>query len=159
VLVVCKPSHHFIHPDKDHPVLLKRILCAVDFEPNNQRIKDLALSLARVYQSEIFFLNVTSGASQEDYDRQKETAAKLLKELVSAEDEDWCRINFVVEKGEPGEVITRLIEKQNIDLVIMGHHTRRPIEELFLGSVTKRVVPDSACPVLVVRSEADLVYS
>ena len=159
VLVVCKPSHHFIQPDSEHPVDIKRILCAIDFEPNTERMKDLALSLARTYQSEMLFLHVLTNGGHADLDERKEQVLLKMKELFHPEQEDWCKVEFVVEAGDPAEAITKVTKRHDIDLVIMGHHTRKPIDELFLGSVTKRVVPDSACPVLVVRSQADLVFS
>jgi hypothetical protein len=37
----------------------------------------------------------------------------------------------------------------------MGHHTRNPIEEIFLGSIARRVVTNSSRPILVARTLMD----
>jgi nucleotide-binding universal stress UspA family protein len=57
--------------------------------------------------------------------------------------------------GDPAEVILTTLEVENADLVIMGHHTRNPIEEIFLGSIARRVVTNSSRPILVARTLMD----
>lgn len=158
VLTVCKPSHHFIQDDKSRPVRIKQILCALDFDANNKRIVDLALSIAREYRSTIQFLHVVQSGDQDHWEMAERTATRSIRELVDAENENWCEVKFLVLAGEAGNVILRTIERENIDLLVMGHHTRKQIEELFLGSVAKRMVTDAECPVLVARSSADDVY-
>ncbi|HSP07487.1 MAG TPA: universal stress protein [Acidobacteriota bacterium] len=158
VLTICKPSHHFIQDDKDRPVKIERILCALDFDSNNKRIAELALSIAREYHSKIRFLHVVPTKEAEDWEAVERNANRSFRELVETEKEESCEIQFVVLPGEPGNAILRTIEEENIDLLVMGHHTRKPIEELFLGSVAKRMVTDASCPVLVARSTADDIY-
>jgi nucleotide-binding universal stress UspA family protein len=153
VLVVCKPSQHFIQPDENRPVQINRILCAIDFEPNNQHIAQTALSLARTYQSEIFFLHVFHHEMPDPGGVQ--LATDRIKGLVSAEKEDWCEVHTVLKNGNIKENILDTLNELKINLLVMGHHTRKPMEEYFLGSVAKSVVPESPCPVLVVRSSND----
>lgn len=156
VLVVCKPSHHFIQSDEYRPVQIDRILCAVDFEPNNARIAQVALSLARTYQSEISFLHVFRDEPQDPV--QVQQATNKLKELVKPEEENWCKVDFLLKHGNIVQNVLNTLNENKINLLVMGHHTRKPIEEYFLGSVAKNVVTESSCPVLVVRSSLDDVY-
>lgn len=158
VLTICKPSHHFIHDDTERPIKIEQILCALDFDSNNKRIVELALSVAREYRSKIQFLHVIPTKEAEDWELVERSATRSFQELVEPEKETQCEIRFTVLSGEPGNVILRTIEEGNVDLLVMGHHTRKPIEELFLGSVAKRMVTDALCPVLVARSIADDIY-
>jgi nucleotide-binding universal stress UspA family protein len=157
VLVVCKPSQHFIRSQENRPVQIDRILCALDFEPNNTRIAQTALSLARTYQSEIFFLHVFSNQASSDC-QEIDRAIEKLKELVKPEEENWCKAQFLLKQGNITENILATLKEKNINLLVMGHHTRKPMEEYFLGSVAKQVVTESSCPVLVARSKLDDVY-
>ena len=158
VLTICKPSHHFIQDDKERPVRIEQILCALDFDSNNKRIVELGLAVAREYHSRIHFLHVVPTKDSEDWELVERSATRSFHELVEPEKETLCEVRFLVLSGEPGNVILRTIDQENIDLLVMGHHTRKPIEELFLGSVAKRMVTDSGCPVLVARSSADDIY-
>ncbi len=47
--------------------------------------------------------------------------------------------------------ILKAIQQLDIDMVVMGHHSRIATAIEPLGSVTLRVIPRSNCAVLVVR--------
>lgn len=158
VLTICKPAHNFFQDDPVRPVAIREILCALDFDSNNKRIVDLALSIAREYKSRIHFLHVVSAKEPDELELMERGAIRSFNNLVDPKAETECEISFLVRAGEAGNMILRTIEQENIDLLVMGHHTRKPIEELFLGSVAKRMVTDAACPVLVARSSADDVH-
>ena len=53
--------------------------------------------------------------------------------------------------GNPAEEILKYIDSANIDLVIMGTHGRRGLEEIFFGSVAREVIGKSKVPVTVVN--------
>jgi nucleotide-binding universal stress UspA family protein len=59
-----------------------------------------------------------------------------------------------VEEGILAETILALVQKEKIDLVVMGTHGRRGLDHLMLGSITEKVLRKSSCPVLAVRKPA-----
>jgi len=63
-----------------------------------------------------------------------------------------------VVQGGPSRTICDYVEDRGIDLVVMGTRGSRDIERIILGSVTERVVRNSAAPVLVVPPESDRAY-
>jgi nucleotide-binding universal stress UspA family protein len=152
LLAVCKPRHHFIQEGAEHPVSIQRILCALDQEPNCRRIAQMGTALAGAYQSEIQFLRVLRKDSTDCEQEQ----IQLMREIAEMEGRETKAI-FTVKYGEPAQEILQTVNRNHVDLVIMGHHTRKAFEEYVLGSITKRVIPDCACPVLIVRSAADLI--
>ena len=154
VLAVCKPYHHFIHEGAEHPVSIRRILCAVDLEPNSRKVAQMGIALRRAYRSEIHFLYVSKKGDELSTDQ---TPIHFMRQFIELEQEDWSTVQLHTGMGDPAQEILKAAEHYGTDLVIMGHHTRRPIEEYLLGSVTKRVIPECPCPVLVVRSVDDLV--
>jgi nucleotide-binding universal stress UspA family protein len=158
VLTVCKPQHNFLQSNVEHPIGIRRILCAVDLEPNNKRIIAFASAMAMAYDSEIYFLHVNKVVDGVDWFLKEDRMLKRLRELVAPVQNELKESHFLIESGQPSIEILKAIERHGIDLVIMGHHTRKPVEEYLLGSITKGVIPDAACPILVVRSEADLIY-
>lgn len=58
----------------------------------------------------------------------------------------------LIEDKSPEEYITRIVEKENFDLVVLGskgHHSK--IKEVLLGTVSAKVVKNAPCDVLVVK--------
>jgi nucleotide-binding universal stress UspA family protein len=56
-----------------------------------------------------------------------------------------------VELGAPAEKILAIVQKENIDMIIMGAHGRSGLERAIFGSVANKVVKSASCPVLTVH--------
>ena len=151
VLVVCKPTHHFITKEGPRRVAINHILCALDLESNNKQFVDLALSIARMYDAEIQFLHVIEKPAATDPHEQEQETLDKLKKMIDPEKEEWCKAACSIKRGRAANEILKTVDEEAIDLLVMGHHSRRPIDELFLGSVAKKLVSTSNCPVMVVR--------
>lgn len=155
VLVVSKTSHHFIYENDKSPVQIKRIVCPLDFDNNNLWTIGIALSFARKYDSEMIFLHVINRKQNSNWRELEKHALTKLKALAAPVVDEKISVKFLVLSGEPVDVILKTEEEENADLVIMGHHTRNPIDEIFLGSIARRVVTNSSRPILVARTLMD----
>lgn len=143
VLAVCKPAKRF--REGAEPVSMRKILCAV--EPKQQvslKRLHLALSLARSYVATVVFFQVRESVEQE-------STLEELKDLLQSDKEEWCKVEFLSARGRAVEEILKAAETEEADLVVLGHHIRIPGALDMLGSVGLRVIPQSPCPVLVVR--------
>ncbi|HSP07058.1 MAG TPA: universal stress protein [Acidobacteriota bacterium] len=144
VLTVCRRTKSLAGA-ADSAFAIRRILCAV--EPtqmiNLKRIH-IALSLARAYLATLVFFQVRESVEQE-------ATLDELKELMQPEKEEWCKIEYATERGHPRDEILKAIDVHEADLLVIGHHVRRPGALEVLGSIAFRVIPQSPCPVLVVR--------
>jgi nucleotide-binding universal stress UspA family protein len=56
-----------------------------------------------------------------------------------------------VQFGRPSEMIQSFVEKNGIDIIIMGSHGAKGSKELFIGSNAERVVRNSSVPVIVLK--------
>jgi nucleotide-binding universal stress UspA family protein len=56
-----------------------------------------------------------------------------------------------VVSGDTVEEILKVVESEEIDLLIMGTHGRKGLEHVFIGSVAENVVKKSPVPVLVIN--------
>jgi nucleotide-binding universal stress UspA family protein len=61
-------------------------------------------------------------------------------------------LNLITEikEGKAYAEILKIIEKEDIDLVIMGASGRHGLDKFMLGSVTERVIRESNSPVMVI---------
>ena len=57
------------------------------------------------------------------------------------------RVDSILEEGEPGRVIDKVVQHQGTDLVMMPTHGRGPVRRLLLGSVTAKVLHDVSAAV------------
>ncbi|KAK4764999.1 hypothetical protein SAY86_026089 [Trapa natans] len=60
----------------------------------------------------------------------------------------------LTEVGDPKEAICEAVDNLNVQLLVLGSHSRGTIQRAFLGSVSNYCVHKSKCPVLVVRKPA-----
>jgi nucleotide-binding universal stress UspA family protein len=156
VLTVCRQTHHFIRDSQVRPVEIKRILCALDYEENSRKVSKLALEIGRMYGAEIIFFHSVPNVDTDDWIDQKDWVKNKLQQYVGVPEDDLCAVKFLVLAGDPVQWIVQMVKGNEIDLVVLGHHSKTPDEEIFLGSVAKRVLTKAICPVLVARSHLDL---
>jgi nucleotide-binding universal stress UspA family protein len=174
VLVVCHTKRNFFS-NHSRPIKIKKILCPVELKQGCLATRNLGFDLAQSYQSHIYFLHVVSpvityvGSAwekdaalleiqkmspvQEERDRRHHRASLKMRHFLQNYEETWCNIHKLITEGDPAAEILRMIEKHKIELVVMGHHSRMPLVEAVVGSVTHKIITHASCPVLVVRSE------
>ncbi len=58
-------------------------------------------------------------------------------------------VEYVIQAGDPAEIIDRVATHKRADLIVIGGHIRRPFEAFALGSVTAEVLCSAPCPVWV----------
>lgn len=145
--------------ERENSFDFKRILCPVDLDPETSHVSDFAISFARAYGSELIFAHFVRDSEDRDWNAEQNQWLGRMNELIGPTRCAGMPIQMIVARGEAAEEILRMVRDLQIDLVIMGHHTRMPLEEYFMGSVAKTVVTETICPVLVARSASDLVYS
>ena len=142
--------------------MFKNILVPTDASEFSQRALQTAAEMARVFGSEIELFHVTYTPqaywgytvsygitiSQEELDRNGELAIEATIANINV---DQIKVRKRVESGHPVTLILEEIDKEKIDLVVMGSHGYGPIAGSVLGSVSQRVLQRAYCPVLIVK--------
>jgi nucleotide-binding universal stress UspA family protein len=141
VLVVRKAVRSIVGPDEKTPVVIKKILCPIDLGPASRKIFEAAETLAHTHEAELFLMHVC--------DNQKQTS--VTTDQLNGYIQSIPKASVIVEVGHPAEKIVQTSDVLESNLIVMGHHTRLPFENWFLGSVAFRVIADAACPVLLLR--------
>lgn len=144
---------------------VKKILCPTDFSEFSVWALELALRLAKWYQSEITVMHVVPRVlmhpeyfpyMQEPVlpspDVRKQAQEELDRFVEKARKADIPTMARL-EEGDSVEEILTYASELPADLVVMGTHGRRGFERLVLGSVTVKVMRKGVCPLLTVSSE------
>lgn len=140
-------------------VSFKRILLATDFSEASERALSYAIAFCARYASDLFIVHATDPEPREaipmdplprELDRRSMEAERQMKRLGKSAKLKDLPHNLTVEKGEVWTVLSSAIERERIDLLIMGTHGRRGFRKLALGSVAEEVLHLAPCPVLTV---------
>lgn len=79
-------------------------------------------------------------------------ARDRLAELIPEEYEEAVEHEFVVREGRSAQEIVDYAREAAIDLIVMATHGYSGLQQALLGSTTDRVIRNTPCPVLVIRS-------
>jgi len=82
-------------------------------------------------------------------------SAQLLDVITEKLDFLDIKLEKEVLFGEPHVKILETAKNENFDLIVMCNRSVSKIKQLFLGSVTQKVLSESLCPVLVIHNDLD----
>jgi nucleotide-binding universal stress UspA family protein len=153
--------------------MFQKILWATDFSPHARDAGRRALECARCSHRPVDVLTVVSPDElplflldvpdpfipsetvHEAEQRLKAEHEERIRRELAAETaflvEAGVPVQLHVRVGSPADEIIRLATELGTDLIVMGSHGRRSLEELLLGSTVENVTRHAPCPVLVVR--------
>lgn len=153
------------------PRNINKILVAIDGSEKSDEALDFTLNLGQTVKAEIELFTVTQNivvpwfgsveASamtmdpsylNEYYEDQRKYSEEILDKAMKKAKRVYpeLKISKKVVRGVPDQMIVEEA-KSGFDLVVVGSRGHGFIDELVLGSVSKRVVDDSPVPVLVVK--------
>jgi nucleotide-binding universal stress UspA family protein len=137
--------------------MFDKILFATTASPICQDAADVAFDLAKKYNSELTVFHVfglpTHGFSRFAVDLKTGETEVHDKEWVERVKEENCVVEAVV--GAPHREILRAAREKDIDLIVMGSHTRQEDTgatrfRTVVGNTMQKVAKAARCPVLIV---------
>jgi nucleotide-binding universal stress UspA family protein len=142
-------------------IKIEKILFPCDLTKNASKILPYVLSISEKYEGRIYMLfvvedlpllhpipYVSMGWDQEKILKDAENAINLFCEEHLQGCPDFEKLML---SGDPAPAILRTIDSVDIDLVVMGSHGRKGLEETIFGSVAENVLKKSPVPVLTVN--------
>lgn len=143
---------------------MKKILVPVDFSTPSENALKVASELAQKNKAEVHVLHVIElaeslfGAEQFNVNDEQiiffmKLAQKRFETFLQKEYLKGITVKSFVEPGSAAIAIRETVEKNDIDIIVMGSNGVSGIEEIVIGSNTEKVVRHSEVPVLVVKNE------
>lgn len=136
---------------------LKNVLLATDFSPGAAMAVKYAQAIARRHASRVHTIHVTAPDS---YHLLDPDAFAITFNGATTQEENIPEVLHSLLEGLPSEtplrqgtiwkVISDVVERNEIDLLILASHGRHGISRMFLGSVAEDVFRNVSCPVLTV---------
>lgn len=152
--------------------MYKKILLPTDGSKNSEKAIEHALRIAELEDSEIIILNVVdsvylTGLPEEDLITKselilEEESQKIINHVKSIienmEEEkgfkiDHVKLTPITEEGNAADVILKLSEKEDVDLIVIASSGKHMLDRFLLGSVTEKTVRHSTVPILVIPNK------
>lgn len=150
---------------------MKKVMIALDYDPIAQKVAEQGFKLARTMRAEVTLLHIitnsryysTTGVTPimgftdhmnvvplflEKNDDLKGEMHKFLNRTKEYLGDD--SIKTLVKEGDLGSTILDTAKELGADLIVMGSHSRRWIENILLGSVTEKVLKNTEIPLFIV---------
>ncbi|HEX7584676.1 MAG TPA: universal stress protein [Prolixibacteraceae bacterium] len=149
----------------------KKVLIALDYDPSAQKVAEIGYSLAKTMGAEAFLLHVISDPTYyssaehvtimgfagymdtipmqlDSIDGLKETAQHFLdKSKHHLGDEN---IQTLVAEGDFVESILKASKENHANIIVMGSHSRKWLENIVMGSVTEEVLNQTSIPLFII---------
>lgn len=157
-------------------IKIKKVLIAMDYNPTAQKVAEVGYSIAKAMEAEVILLHIISNPiyySSTEYSpimgftginetvpfqMQLETIEGLTNASQYFLDKTKKHlgdktIQTVVKEGDFVENILKTAKSMHVDYIVMGSHSQKWLENIFMGSVTREVLNQTTIPVLIIPTK------
>jgi nucleotide-binding universal stress UspA family protein len=155
---------------------MKKVLIALDYNPTAQKVAEVGFSMAKSMDAGVILLHVitdpvfyaTSGYSPimgfpgfidvsplqlSSVQGLKEASLKFLE--ASKKHLGVKTIQTIVKEGDFADSILATAKELKADVIVIGSHSRKWLENIVMGSVTEKVLHNTLIPLLIVPTKKD----
>ncbi len=153
---------------------IKKVLIALDYNPTAQKVAEVGFSMAKAMKAEVILLHVIADPiyySATEYspimgfsgymdmepfifdsvDELKKTSQHFLEKTKKHLDDDTIQTH--IKEGDFAESILKTAKDLHADVIVMGSHSRRWLDEILLGSVTEKVLHQTTLPLFIIPTK------
>jgi len=153
---------------------LKKILITLDYDPTAKKVAEVGFALAKSIKAEVVLLHIITepvyyhspdyspimgftgtmdlGPLQiDDVEELKKTSLHLLDKFKAQY--DGKAISTMVEEGDFAETILKTAKHIHADVIVLGSHSHKWMENIIMGSVTEKVLRHSLIPLFIVPTK------
>jgi nucleotide-binding universal stress UspA family protein len=147
---------------------IKHILVVSWLTPACSKTIQFGISFSSKYQAELSVIHVIDTtwlkgwstpmmSMEEERKREMEKNKEELHNIISIENKRDRVIKEFVREGTPSEVILKLIEEENIDLLVLRSHEESRLERLLVGGSNDEIIRAMPCSIFLVKQELCVV--
>ena len=147
-----------------------KVLIALDYNPTSQKVAEEGYAIAKAMHADVVLLHVVSdtqyyssveyspimgfggfmdiGATPLNADSLKEASQHFLNKTRNHLKDNT--IKTLVSEGDLADSIAKNAKDLHANVIVLGSHSRRWLEEILMGSVTEKVLRHSTVPVLII---------
>jgi nucleotide-binding universal stress UspA family protein len=153
---------------------IKKVLIALDYNPSAQKVAEAGFSIAEPMKVEVTLLHVLTDPvyySSTEYSPIMGLSGHLetgslqldsIEGLIKASQHFLDKlknhlgdesIQTLVKEGDVAESILKTARQLHADVIVMGSHSRRWLDEILMGSVTEKVLHQTSVPLFIIPTK------
>jgi nucleotide-binding universal stress UspA family protein len=153
---------------------MKKVLIALDYDPTAQKVAEQGFSLAKTMGAEVILMHVVSDPLHykalkhftvmgfAGYDDTVPLILKSVEELKKESQKYLDKskhhlgdktIQTIVTEGDLATSILVTAKEVHADIIILGSHSRKWMENTLLGSVAEKVLHNTSIPLFIVPTK------
>jgi nucleotide-binding universal stress UspA family protein len=168
-------THYYLHnTTKMKTDKKKKVLIALDYNPTAQKVAEVGFSLASSMNAEVILMHVISDPiyyssagyspimgfiGYMDMGPMELDSIDILKK-VSQDYLDKSKhhlgdktIQTLITEGDFAESILKTASDLRADIIVMGSHSRKWLENIVMGSVTEKVLHHTSIPLFIIPTK------
>jgi nucleotide-binding universal stress UspA family protein len=153
---------------------MKKVLIALDYDPTAQKIAEDGFALAKAMSAQVILLHVvadpvyyssamyspimgfggymdTEIMQPDIIDHLKKTSNDFLEKSKKHLGDDT--IEIMVTEGDVADAIVAAAKKITANVIVMGSHSRKWLEQIVMGSVTENVLSQTSIPLFIIPTK------
>jgi len=143
---------------------IKKVLIAMDYDQTSQKVAETGFSMATAMNAETILMHVISEQPvyYSAYTYMRELKVDILGDLKVSTQEFLNKtkkllgddsIKTILKEGEISETILQTAKELNVDVIVMGTHSRKWLENIIMGSEAANVLKDTTIPLFIVPTK------
>ena len=151
-----------------------KALIALDYDPTAQKVAEAGFSMAKSMGAEVVLLHVISDPvyySSAEYSPIMGFSGYMELDPIQLESIDGLikasqvfldkskehlgdeTIKTLVKEGDFADTILKTAKSEHADVIVMGSHSRKWLENMVMGSVTEKVLHHTSIPLLIIPTK------
>jgi nucleotide-binding universal stress UspA family protein len=142
--------------------MFQRLLICTDFCDGLQRLVNFVPTLAAAGIRHLTFLHcvpLDEGGAIPRVDTDKVHQAQEKLGVATRNLPDGISVEVVVESGRPSDLILKVAQAHQVELILLGLVTQNLVTEKLFGSTTRVIYERTKIPILVVRTQLISTYT
>jgi nucleotide-binding universal stress UspA family protein len=143
---------------------MKKVLIALDYDQTAQKVANVGYSIAKDMNAEVILLHVISNPVlyYSSYMAMAPSQINSVTELkeVAQNFIDKTKHNLgdktiqtIIKEGDTAESILESAKKLKADIIVMGTHSRKWLENILMGSVAENVLKHTTLPLFIIPTK------
>lgn len=153
---------------------IQKVLIALDYDQTAQKVAEVGFSLAKSMGAEVTLLHVildpvyystmeyspimgfagymdTASLQLDSIDGLREASQQFLGKFKTHLGDET--IKTIVKEGDFAESILKAANDLHVDVIVMGSHSKKWLENIVMGSVAEKVLHNTTVPLFVVPTK------
>jgi len=153
---------------------IKKVLIALDYDPTAQKVAEAGFLMAKATSAEVILLHVitdpvyyysteyspimgfsgyvdTSPMQLDNVEGLKNVSQHFLEKTKQHLGDNT--IKTLVTEGDFAESILHASKTLHADVIVMGSHSRKWLEDIVMGSVTEKVLHQTSVPLFIIPTK------